>query len=290
MARRFIPIAVIAAFAAAAPSPSLAATAPASAPVLTSALYVFPLTLRWTPGNDATNASQSIYRSSGTCTSPVQAGGPITTFPGNATTDFTGRPVDGTYCYYVRATDLLGGTANGPGVTVAVDTTNPSATIAVAGQAPGGVVSGAVGVSGTSSDAVAGVASSVLRAGAAGACAAGPVIGSTWDTTGVANGAYEVCNVVTDNAGHVTTARLTVTVANPGPIAAPAASAAVASGASGEAAATPSGGSAADRRAPGAPTKLKVRLLRAKPARGACRCRCAGSNRSPPISIASSWC
>ena len=101
MARRSILITAVAVCAAAMPGGALAATAPLR-PVLTSAPYAYPLTLHWTPGNDPLNTSQSVYRSNGTCTSPVQQGGPITTFPGNATTDFTGRPVDGTYCYYIR--------------------------------------------------------------------------------------------------------------------------------------------------------------------------------------------
>jgi len=40
------------------------------------------------------------------------------------------------------------------------------------------------------------------------------VLGAQWDTTASANGAYEICNVVTDNAGHTATAIATVTVAN----------------------------------------------------------------------------
>ena len=64
------------------------------------------------------------------------------------------------------------------------------------------------------------------------------MLGSAWDTTSVANGAYEVCNVVTDNAGHVTIASTTVTVANPVPLGAPAGAAA--SAASAVAGVTPS--------------------------------------------------
>ena len=144
--------------------------------MLTSAPYAFPLTLHWTPADDPLNVSQSVYRASGRLHEPAcRSGGPITTFQGNSTTDFTGRPVDGTYCYHIRVADLLT-TADGPGVTVSVDTTNPSATVGVSGQSPAGVVSGSVGVSGTSADAVSGVASSVLHAGAPGACASGPVL------------------------------------------------------------------------------------------------------------------
>src|SRR5450432_3353319 len=100
MARRTILVALIAACAAAAPASAIAATAPAAAPVLTSAPSAFPLTPHWTPANDPLNLSQTVYRSTGACTTPLAAGGAIATFPGNATADFTGRTVDGTYCYY----------------------------------------------------------------------------------------------------------------------------------------------------------------------------------------------
>ena len=261
MVRRSILGALIAASAALFPASALAVTAPAAAPVLTSAPYAFPLTLHWTPAADPLNLTQSVYRATGPCSTPPAVGGLITTFPGNATTDFTGRPVDGTYCYHIRVADLLT-TADGPGVTVSVDTVNPTATVAVSGQSATGVVSGTVGVSGTSGDAVSGVASSVLHAGAAGACASGPVLASTWDTTALANGTYDVCNVVTDNAGLSATATLTVTVSNRQPPAAPAAAAAVAP-------AAPAGGSPAalDTLAPRAPTKLAVVLPRSKPSK-----------------------
>jgi len=213
---------MLAAFAAAVaavwPASAPAATAPAAAPRLTSAPYASPVTLHWTPANDPLNLSQSVYRANGACTSPPAAGGLITTFGDNTTSDFTGSPVDGTYCYHIKVADLLT-TADGPGVTVSVDTTNPTATVAVSGQAPGGVVSGTIAVSGTSADAVSGVASSVLHVGAVGACPTGAVVGSALDTKKLANGAHDVCNVVTDRAGHRTTATLTVTVSNLAPLA-----------------------------------------------------------------------
>ena len=124
MVRRSILVVMIAASAVALPASALAATAPAEAPVLTSAPYAFPLTLHWTPAPDPLNLTQSVYRATGPCATPPAVGGLIITFPGNATTDFTGRPVDGTYCYHIRAADLAT-TADGPGVTVSVDTTDP---------------------------------------------------------------------------------------------------------------------------------------------------------------------
>jgi hypothetical protein len=260
MARRSILAGLIVALAAIFPANALAATAPAAAPVLTSAPYAFPLTLHWTPANDPLNISQSVYRATGACTDPPAAGGLIMTFPGNTTTDFTGRPLDGTYCYHIRVADLLT-SADGPGVTVSVDTTNPTATVAVSSP---GVLSGIVGVSGTSADAVSGVASSVLHVGAVGACPAGPVLGATWDTTTVADGSYDVCNVVTDNAGHTATAILTVTTANLRPAAAITPAPVAVAAPVIPAAPPPS----LDKLAPHAPTKLAVVLPRSRPVTG----------------------
>src|SRR4051794_12844558 len=253
MARRST-LAVFAAAAAAVwPVSAIAATAPSAPPQRTSATYALPLTLHWTPANDPLNLSQSVYRANGPCTTPAAAGGPVMTFGDNTTSDFTGSPVDGTYCYHIRVADLLT-TADGPGVTVSIDTTSPTATVAVSGQGPGGVVSGTVGVSGTSADAVSGVASSVLHVGAVGACPAGAVLGSALDTTTLANGAYDVCNVVADRAGHRKTATQTVTIANVAPLAV---SAPVPVAAPAIAPAAPAAPAAA-RRTLRAPTKLSV--------------------------------
>ena len=191
-----------------------AATAPSSAPVLTSAPYVWPATFHWTPGADPTNASQGVYRSSGVCTQPPAQGGPIRTGLPATQTDFTAGPVDGIYCYTIRTTDLLGGTATSPGLSVGVDRVAPTATVAVAGANGSATLAGVVRVTAASADAVSGVASSAVHVGTVGACASGPAIGTMWDTTGYANGTYDVCNVVIDNAGHSATAQVTVTVSN----------------------------------------------------------------------------
>jgi hypothetical protein len=93
--------------------------------------------------------------------------------------------------------------------------------------------------------------------GAAGACPSGAVVGAAWDTTTTPNGVYDVCNVVTDGAGHVAIATASVTVGNPLPPPpappAPAPAGAVT-------------GSAADKIAPRPPRKLTVTLPRAKAA------------------------
>jgi hypothetical protein len=226
MMRRAMLGMLVAAITAVWPAAAFALTAPAAAPQLVSAPYATPVLLHWTPANDNDNNAQSVYRSAGPCTTPLAPGGLITTFRGNDTTDFTGHPVDGTYCYYIKVDDGDGDTANSPGVTVSVDTTAPVATIAVPDAQPGGIVSHLVGVLGTSSDAISGVASSALHVGAVGACPSGPVIAPVWDTTTVANGVYDVCNVVTDKAGNTAVATATVTVANGAPLSAQPAAAA----------------------------------------------------------------
>ncbi len=262
MARRSTVLALAAAIAALSPVGAHAATAPASPPVLTSAPFVRPATFHWTPASDPANVSQGVYRSSGVCAQPQALGGPIVTGLPPGQTDFSAGPVDGIYCYHIRTTDLLGGTAEGPGLTVAVDTTAPTASVAIAGQAPGATVGGTVGVVGTSADAVSGVASSTLHAGAVGACPAGPVLGATWDTTGYANGVYEVCNVVADAAGHVATARTTVTVSN----AVQPAGVTPVPGAGGTPVVSPSAGiPAAGTTVPPAPTSLTLVIPRTKP-------------------------
>jgi hypothetical protein len=261
MARRSIlaAVAVVAVGAALAPASAYAATAPTTAPELRSAPYTLPVMFHWTPGRDPLNRQQSVYRGNGVCTTPVTPGSLIRVVGDETVADYTGSPADGTYCYYIQTQDVIGGTANSPGLTVVVDTHNPTATVAVSGQDANGVVKGTVGVVGTSADAVSGVASSVLHVGAVGACPAGPVLSATWDTTASANGAYAVCNVVTDNAGHVAIAAVTVTVANAlPPVAAPAAAANSAP------IVAVAGGDKADTVAPGAPTKLSVVLPRAK--------------------------
>lgn len=265
MARRSIiaVVAAIAAIAASAPAGASAATAPA-APVLTTSPFTVPVTIHWTPSSDPLNLSQAVYRGAGACTSPVADGTALTQpTPGAATNSFTDRPADGVYCYYIQVADLTT-TANSAGLTVVVDTQSPTATIAVGNQVAG-VVSGTVALSGTSADAVSGVASSVFHVGAAGACPSGPVVSASWDTTKTPNGAYDVCNVVTDNAGHVAVATTGVTVSNA------LAPAVIAPGT--VPAGTVTGGVPGDTFAPGAPRRLVLTLPRAKAAGDALRPR-----------------
>jgi hypothetical protein len=211
--RRSLFVAVAASIAVFAPAGAHAATAPANAPVLTTAVFASPVGIKWTPGADVLNVTQSVLRAPGPCTSPATGGQPLQTFPDNTTSSYSDLAPDGTYCYYIQSADLVTA-AYSPGLTVVADMLSPTATIAVTGMSSTGAISGTVGVSGTAADAGSGVASSVLHVGAVGVCAAGAVIGAQWDTTASANGPYDICNVVTDNAGHTGIAVVTVTVAN----------------------------------------------------------------------------
>lgn len=263
MVRRSILVTMAVGFTAAWAASAHAATAP-SAPQLTTPPYVSPALLQWTPGADPANVSQTVFRAPGACTEPPTAAIPVRTYLDNTTAQHFASPGDGTFCFSIGATDLLGATAVGPGLTVTIDTTPPTATVAVSGQAAGGVVRGTVRITRTSADAVSGVASSVLHVGPVGNCAAGAVTAASWDTTTYADGSYDVCNVVTDRAGLVTTAVVTVTVANavaaPAPIAPALTPAAAAPVVGTTAAPVPS----VDRDAPHAPSKLSVVTPRSK--------------------------
>lgn len=226
MARRLLLVAVIAVLSAALPASSFAATAPAAAPTLTTTLYVPPATITWTPAANGpdpatANVSQHVYRADGPCpaTGPAPAGGPIGMDLPMTTGTHTTSPnlANGIYCFHIQTTDLLGGTAQGPGVTVPIDTADPTGTIDVAPTATGDIVTGTVTVSGTSADTVSGVDSSTFHVGAVNACSSGAVIGPSWDTTTLANGTYQVCNVVIDKAGHVAVFSTSVTVTNAAP-------------------------------------------------------------------------
>jgi hypothetical protein len=212
MARRSTLVAVAAALFAAWPASAFAVTAPPNPPQVTS-MYALPATIHWTPAPDVLNASQTVLQASGSCGAPTTAAVAVENVSNSESSYTVGSLSDGAYCFAIRATDILGATADSPGVTLTIDTVSPTAGILVAGHA-GGSVSGVVSLAATSADAVSGVAASVLHVGAVGACPSGAVLGSAWDTTAYANGAYDVCNVVSDNAGHGAVATVTVTVAN----------------------------------------------------------------------------
>lgn len=273
MARRLILAAALLAVAFACPAGSLAATAPTGPPILTTVPYVVPATFTWTPAANGAdpldpNTSQRVRRADGACPQgPVadsRAIGPVRDMSAASHTTSDGL-ADGTYCFFIRTTSLLGGTADGPGLTLSIDTQNPTGTVAVAPLAPGQIVTGTVGVSGTSADNVSGVNSSTFHVGAVNACATGAVVGPAWDTTTSPNGSYQVCNVIIDNAGHQAVVTTRVTIANP--VSPP-----------GQPAAAPSGGAAAappaavkvsgDPAGPRPPTKVAYRLPRTKAVTG----------------------
>jgi len=279
MARRSFLVAMAVALAAVWPTSSFAATAPAAAPVLTSTVYAAPATFTWTPGVSADplnpNIVQQVFRSDGTCPAgAVGTGGQVGAdlLPNAGTYTTSAQLPDGVYCYHIRAVDaaLPAGTADGPGLTVVIDEDSPTGTIAVAPEAPGGVVTGVVTVSGTSADTASGVASSTFHVGAANHCGSGAVIAASWDTTTVPNGSYVVCNVVIDNAGHVAVIPTAVTVANPVATPPPPPVVGAPSGvvSTAPAAVTPPASAPADTTAPKAPTKLSLVLPRAKTSTG----------------------
>lgn len=275
MARRSFLVATAVALAAVWPTSSFAATAPAAAPVLASAVYAAPATFTWTPGVSADplnpNTVQQVFRAPGTCASGAASAQVGADLAANAATYTTSAQLpDGVYCFHIHVLDLLAGTADGPGLTVVIDEDSPTGTIAVAPEAPGGIVTGAVTVSGTSADTASGVASSTFHVGAANHCGSGAVITSAWDTTTVPNGSYVVCNVVIDNAGHVAVIPTAVTVANPVATPPPPPVAGSPSGVVSTApvAVTPLASAPVDTTAPKAPTKLSLVLPRAKTSTG----------------------
>jgi hypothetical protein len=213
MARRSTIVAVTAAVLAACPASASAVTAPAGAPQIASTPYALPVTLHWTPAPDVLNVSQAVYEAPGPCSAPLAAPAPAAPLDNAASTFTVSSLSDGSYCFSIRAMDLTGATADSPGVTVAIDTASPTAALLVAGRTSGSVA-GVVSLTPASADATSGVASSIVHVGAPGACPGGAALGPDWDTTAYGNGVYEVCNVVTDNAGHRAIATVTMTVAN----------------------------------------------------------------------------
>ena len=141
---------------------------------------------------------------------PPAAGGLITTFPGNAPPTSRAGRVDGTYCYHIRVADLRPrqtGRASPSRSTRPTPRRRSPSRRRVSSAAPS-----------------ASPARVRMRSRASPRAYCTPALPEPaprarcslrrWDTTALANGAYDVCNVVTDNAGHSATATLTVTVSN----------------------------------------------------------------------------
>ena len=86
------------------------------------------------------NTTQQVFRGDGVCPPGAVTGGgavgqlvTMTTVTHTTATDIP----SGIYCFHIRTTSLLGGSADGPGLTVLIDRDNPTGTIAVAPEAPG---------------------------------------------------------------------------------------------------------------------------------------------------------
>ena len=71
---------------------------------------------------------------------------------------------------------------------------------------------------GSATDATSGVATNTRRVGPVGACASGTNVPQRWDTTRFTDGTYDLCNIVTDNAGYTATATLRITIPNAVPV------------------------------------------------------------------------
>jgi hypothetical protein len=229
MARRSLFVAIAALAAAFVPAAAQAATIQVN-----SAQFASPVVLQW---NVTAALTETVFRANGACASvngPIAGATGFFTSTGVAAppspppaTTTMNTPGEGVFCYYVQDD---GGLANSNTVQVTVDTANPTATIAVTPSGPPNFLRATVNITSTSADAGSGVASSALQEGAVGACAAGLGIPAAWVTTGVADGTYDICNVVNDNAGHSATAAATVVVDNTvpaGSVVAPAAGAVV---------------------------------------------------------------
>ena len=123
MARRLYLAAAIAVVATVSPAGAQAATAPTDPPTLTSTPYVAPATFTWTPavnGPDLLdpNTTQQVFRGDGVCPpGAVTGGGAVGQLrPMTVTTHTTAPDIpSGIYCFHIRTTSLLGGTADWTG-------------------------------------------------------------------------------------------------------------------------------------------------------------------------------
>ena len=190
MARRSIILAagVIAALAALLPATATAATAPAAAPVLTSAPYATLVSFHWTPGSGAQHVAVGLpqrrrraRRRSPPASARTRATRTRATRPPTTSTTVA----DGVYCYYIQAADPAGD-GQQPGPDRDRRHARPGGDDRHPERRRGCRQRHVVTLAATSADAASGVASSVLHVGAVGACPSRPVMGATWDTTTVA--------------------------------------------------------------------------------------------------------
>jgi Bacterial Ig domain len=163
---------------------------------------------------------QSETFANNTCGAPG-SGGPFTS---ETTISGSTQPsgITGGFCYLYKltGTDNVGNTAT-ISTTVKVDTVLPTGSVTT--PTNGATVGGTVTVTSNSADTGgSGVASAQFQVrptsgsySSLGAAVTGSPFQTSWDTTGVANGSYDLRVITTDNAGNqVTSSAVTVTVSN----------------------------------------------------------------------------
>ena len=197
------------AFAAVAAMAFVPVNASAATPALTSTLYASPATFTWTPTAVAT---EQLFRLAGACPATLAGGAPVASTGGPLAppSNATDAPGDGVFCYYVQDDGL----ATGAGLQVTIDTTPPTPGVTVGVSAAPNFVRGAGIVVTPNSTDTATAVTDALHLGGATCDATSPALVSPWDTTTVADGAYTVCDVATDAAGHVAVATFGVVVDN----------------------------------------------------------------------------
>ncbi len=147
-----------------------------------------------------------------------------TTSPFSSSFDTSLLP-DGLYDFRVQATDGNGNSGTSAvRANVRIDNTVPYGSMTA--PTAGAHVGGSVNLGASSSDAGSGVASVTYEYRPTGGSAYTPIAGTTWNTTGLPSGSYDIRPVVTDRAGNVFAgaavtvsvdgAAPTVTLADPG--------------------------------------------------------------------------
>ena len=127
---------------------------------------------------------------------------------------------DGNQVVTAEATDVGGNVGTSSPVTVQVDNTAPTGAMTMPGN--GATVSGTVALAASASDAGSGVSGTSFEFKRTSDSTWTAIGGSSWNTTAVATGAYNLRARVTDNAGNsAPTAAITVQVVPPAPVVVP---------------------------------------------------------------------
>ena len=202
-------------------NPSGSLTAPAASAVVRGAA----VTVSSNSADSGSGVSTVSFERSPAGANTWTAIGSDSTAPYSVSWNTTGLS-DGSFDLRAVTTDVAGNALTSGTVTVTVDNTNPTGSITA--PAGGAIVTGSsVTVSSNSADALSGVSSVTFQRSAAGANswttigsdATGPYSVS-FDSTGVADGNYDLRAVTTDAAGNsFTSAVVTITVDNSAPAA-----------------------------------------------------------------------